>query len=315
MRRAAALVCLAGVLLIAAAGSAAAKPLSSQAAPQAPLGQAGRWITDRSGRVVILHGLNMVNKRPPYQPGAVGFGADDAAFLRRNGFNTIRLGLIYKAVEPQPGRYATGYLRTERSIERTLARRGVFSLVDFHQDLYNEKFGGEGWPDWAVLDDGQPAEPLTGFPGSYITSPGLNRSFDNWWANNPGPGSVPLQVRYARAWAKVAGVFRPRCDRLFRRAAGPRQHLHDQQQRQRRPGGDDAGAQGGMGGADVRGDGGDDPGGERDSGDRSDFPAGASVVDHGGGGDDEHAVDTERKGVGHLGAFAVAQRDVDHMRI
>ena len=51
MRRAAALVCLAGVLLIAAAGSAAAKPLSSQAAPQAPrprvieaqrLAQAGR---------------------------------------------------------------------------------------------------------------------------------------------------------------------------------------------------------------------------------------------------------------------------------
>ena len=57
--------------------------------------------------MVILHGLNMVYKRPPYRPGAVGFGADDADFLRRNGFNTVRLGMIYKAVEPQPGRSTT----------------------------------------------------------------------------------------------------------------------------------------------------------------------------------------------------------------
>ena len=70
-----------------------------------------------------------------------------------------------------------------------LARHGIFSLLDFHQDLYNERFGGEGWPDWAVLDDGVPAEPLTGFPGSYLTSPGLNRAFDNFWANSPAPAA------------------------------------------------------------------------------------------------------------------------------
>src|SRR3954468_10229054 len=208
MRKAAALVSLASILLIADGGNAVAKTLASRAAPQAPLANSGRWITDRGGRVVILHGLNMVNKPPPHPAGAVGFGADDADFLRRNGFNTIRLGLIYKAVEPRPGRIASGYLRKERSIERMLAQRGVFSLVDSHQDLYNEKFGGEGWPDGAVLDDGQPAEPLSGFPASYITSPGLNRAFDNWWANTPGPGSVPLQARYSRAWGKVASVFR-----------------------------------------------------------------------------------------------------------
>jgi endoglycosylceramidase len=207
VRRVAILAALAAALL-AAPAAVAAQSGRSQAAPRSPLGQAGRWIIDRSGRVVILHGLNMVNKQPPYQPGAVGFGGDDADFLRRNGFNTVRLGLIYKAVEPQPGRYASSYLRKERSIERLLAKRGIFSLVDFHQDLYNEKFGGEGWPDWAVLDDGVSAEPLTGFPASYITSPGLNRSFDNFWADKAGPAGVGLQVRYARAWARVASIFR-----------------------------------------------------------------------------------------------------------
>jgi endoglycosylceramidase len=197
---------LAFALLTVAAPAAAAKP--PHVGPKPPLSTTGRWITDRSGRVVILHGLNMVDKRPPYLPSALGFGADDAAFLRHNGFNTIRLGMIYKGVEPRPGKFATTYIRKSRALERTLARHGVFSLLDFHQDLYNERFGGEGWPDWAVLDDGFPAQPLAGFPLSYITSPGLNRSFDNFWANAAGPGGAGLQDRYAAAWARVATAFR-----------------------------------------------------------------------------------------------------------
>jgi endoglycosylceramidase len=186
----------------------ACKGLPPPAAPRPPLSSTGRWITDSKGRVVILHGLNMVYKRPPYQPQAVGFGADDAAFLHRNGFDTVRLGLIYKAVEPQPGQYDAAYVNKIHSLERTLAAHGIFSLLDFHQDLYNEKFGGEGFPDWAVLDDGLPAEPLTGFPASYLTSPGLNRAFDNLWANAAGPGGVPIQSRYGSAWARVAKRFR-----------------------------------------------------------------------------------------------------------
>ncbi len=165
-------------------------------------------MTDAHGKVVILHGLNMVYKRPPYHPGAVGFGADDARFLARHGFNTVRLGLIYAAVEPQPGQYDGAYVQRLRKLERTLYRRGIYSMIDFHQDLYNERFEGEGWPAWATLDDGVPAQPLTGFPTSYVTSPGLNRAFDNFWANAAGPGGVGLQERYAAAWARVARAFR-----------------------------------------------------------------------------------------------------------
>ena len=61
-----------------------------------------------------------------------------------------------------------------------------------------------------MLDDGVPAEPLTGFPASYITSPGLNRAFDNFWANEAGPGGVGLQDRYAARLApRRAHVPRP----------------------------------------------------------------------------------------------------------
>lgn len=191
-------------LMPSAAGAA------GSVAPVGPLKSDSGWITDAGGRVVILHGINMVAKRPPYQPSALGFGADDARFLARNGFNTVRLGMIYAGVEPQPGAVDEAYVRSSQRTEKQLAARGIFTMLDFHQDLYNERFGGEGWPAWATLDDGLAAEPLIGFPGTYVTSPGLNRAFDNFWANAAGPGGVPVQDRYASAWAKVAKAFADR---------------------------------------------------------------------------------------------------------
>jgi endoglycosylceramidase len=164
----------------------------------------GRWIVDGSGHVLVLHGLNMVSKRAPYAPDQAGFGRDDARFLARHGFTTVRLGLIWKAVEPQPGVYDDAYLARIKKTAKILAKQGIWTLLDFHQDLYNERFQGEGAPDWAVQDDGLPAQPELGFPLNYFVMPGLNRAFDHFWANDPGPGGVGLQDRYAAAWAHVA---------------------------------------------------------------------------------------------------------------
>jgi endoglycosylceramidase len=190
-------------LLLLAVGASLALAAPAQAAPTLPLGHAGRWITDADGRVVILHGLNMVSKRAPYAPDATGFGDDDAAFLQREGYDTVRLGVIYKAVEPRPGVYDDAYLdRIQRTVA-ILAQHGIVSLLDFHQDLYNERFQGEGWPDWAVIDDGLPAQPQNGFPVNYLAMPALQRAFDHFWNNDQG-----LQDRYAAAWRHVARHFR-----------------------------------------------------------------------------------------------------------
>ena len=125
---------------------------SAQPAPATAelLGHSGRWITDPDGKVVIFHGVNMVDKRPPYEPWAVGFSSADANFLAANGFNVVRLGVIYKGVEPSPGRYDEHYLDQIATTVETLGNAGIRSLLDFHQDAYNEVFGGEGFPDWAV---------------------------------------------------------------------------------------------------------------------------------------------------------------------
>jgi len=192
---------------LATAAFAGVFATSAAASPSGPLGHAGRWITDAQGRVVTLHGFNMVYKRAPYYSAAIGFGDDDAAFLQSEGYDTVRLGVIYKAVEPQPGVYDDAYLNHIADTVATLGRHGIYALLDFHQDLFNERFQGEGWPDWAVQDDGLPAQPQAGFPGNYPGMPALQHAFDHFWNNDPGPGGVGLQDRYAAAWRHVAQRF------------------------------------------------------------------------------------------------------------
>src|SRR5258707_2350235 len=132
-------------LLILAAGACPAAAAVASAAP--PAGHAGRWITDARGRVVVVHGVNMVYKRPPYAPDAIGFDDADAAFLAREGFNAVRLGVIWKAVERQPGVYDDDYLERLAKTVTLLRRRHILTQLDFHQDQLNERFYGEGFPD------------------------------------------------------------------------------------------------------------------------------------------------------------------------
>jgi endoglycosylceramidase len=195
---------VAGAVLAIGAITLALAATLAAAAPRDPLGNEGRWITDAAGRVVVLHGMNMVTGPPGGTPERVGFGRDDARFLRRNGFNTVRLGLYYSAVEPSPGRYNDHYLDSLARTARLLAKHGIYVLLDFHQDMYNRTFQGRGFPDWAVQDDGLPHEPKVGFPGNYYFMPALQHAYDNFWENSPGPGGVGLQDRYAAAWRHVA---------------------------------------------------------------------------------------------------------------
>ena len=190
---------------IAAASIGLAVPAQAADAPR-PV-QHGRWLTDPDGRALVLHGVNMVTKAGSYAPSSTGFGADDAAFLADQGLTTVRLGLIWKAVEPSPGEYDDAYLADIKQTTELLAAEGIWVLLDFHQDLYNEKYQGEGAPDWAVQDDGRPNSPKLGFPFNYFVNLALNRAFDNFWKNVPGPGGVGLQDRYAGAWRHVAEYF------------------------------------------------------------------------------------------------------------
>jgi endoglycosylceramidase len=187
-------------------GGAPGSSASGATAPPAVLGHSGRWIVDSQGRVEILHGLNMVNKRPPYTPAAAGFGAAAVSTLAENGFDVVRLGVIYGAIEPQPGVFDHRYIRSIEETVALLASRGVYTLLDFHQDQMNEEFGGEGFPSWSVETGGLPVKPYV-FPLGYTDSPALDLAYENFWSDAPGPGGIGLQQRYVAAWEQVARAF------------------------------------------------------------------------------------------------------------
>jgi endoglycosylceramidase len=187
-------------------GTAPKHPPSGAGPAPILLGHSGRWLTNAVGQVVELHGLNMIAKVPPYEPEALGFGAAAARSLAGNGFDVVRLGVIYSAVEPQPGVFSAAYVASIGRTVAALARRGVYSLLDFHQDQMSVGFGGEGFPSWSVDTGGLPIKHFV-FPLGYTGSPALGAAFDNFWSDRPGPGGVGVQERYAAAWRYVAARF------------------------------------------------------------------------------------------------------------
>ncbi|HNA98172.1 MAG TPA: endoglycoceramidase, partial [Marmoricola sp.] len=50
-----------------------AGPASASTDLNGPFSTSGRWITDSQGRVFLTSGINMVYKRAPYLPSAIGF--------------------------------------------------------------------------------------------------------------------------------------------------------------------------------------------------------------------------------------------------
>lgn len=109
---------------------------------------------DNYGRIRIFHGVNAVYKISPWIPITEGFDKDnslsdiDASIIKSWGMNIIRLGIMWPGVEPVKGYYNTTYLDEIEKIVDIMAKKDIYVLVDFHQDLWHRKFCGEGVPDY-----------------------------------------------------------------------------------------------------------------------------------------------------------------------
>lgn len=166
----------------------------------------GVWLTNSDGQVVLLHGFNEVYKLAPYEPSASGFSEDDAAFLAANGFNVVRLGVIWAGVEPEPGVYNAAYVASIQQTVQMLAAHGIYTIIDMHQDLYSASLGGEGAPEWATQTGGLPNQGF-GFPGSYYLNPAETAAWDAFWNNSNAANGIGLQDNYAKAWETVAAAM------------------------------------------------------------------------------------------------------------
>lgn len=191
----------------------------------------GSYIYDSHGRVVTFHGVNVVYKHAPYiaypDPGKPwNFDNNDASRMQSLGFNLVRLGIEWQALEPGTGgpnqpnictpgtpgdphefnkAIALQYLRHVAATVNLLARHGIYTLLDMHQDVYNTYFRGEGAPDWAVCTNNVPIVPLGGRWSNNYGNPTLETAVGHFW-NNDVVGN--LQGQFDLVWQTVANYFK-----------------------------------------------------------------------------------------------------------
>jgi endoglycosylceramidase len=185
----------------------AGPPPSGPSLPVAPIAHHGRWITDAEGRVLLLHGVNMVNKDPPYYPSAAGFSDADAAWLADNGFRAVRVGILATGLMPTPGVVDTGYIENVAATVELLAKHEVYALLDFHQDGWGPSVGNDGFPAWATLTGSAVNDTSATFPLYYEQNPALQQAFQSFWDDAKGPDGNGLEEDYAAMFGAVAKRF------------------------------------------------------------------------------------------------------------
>jgi endoglycosylceramidase len=191
----------------------------------------GPYLHDSQGRIVFFHGVDAVYKYAPYElypdpRKPWNFSAADASLMARLGFNVVRLGMTWRGLEPgtapanDPAICGAGapanphqfnqavFDRYVANLTKTvdlLGRFHIYTILDMHQDVYNQIFEGEGAPDWAVCTNGaQSNDP----PGRWSLEYGTHAAgiaFGHFWHNNV---RGDLQGQYDKVWGDVAHAFR-----------------------------------------------------------------------------------------------------------
>ena len=212
------------------------RPTAAPAAPadyhvSGPIGApGGPFLTDRFGRVVMLHGVNAVYKLPPYElypaPGQPwNLSAADARAMAGLGFDVVRLGILWQGLEPgtlgpdsravcapgAPGNarqfdaaQVARYLARITATVDLLGRYHIYTLLDMHQDVYSQMFDGEGAPPWAVCTDGVPITLAAGRWSQNYADAATDIAYAHFWYNDVVGN---LQGEYDRVWAAVASHF------------------------------------------------------------------------------------------------------------
>lgn len=167
----------------------------------------GKRFIDSFGRERIFNGLNVCdkgiyNEKTKKRDYGTLWHKGLAKELKEKGFNLIRLGLIWDAIEPQKGQYNQEYIDFICSILDECEKEGIFVYLDMHQDLYSG-FGdgcGDGAPEWACLTDKYKYhKALFVWAEGYFWGRAVHRAFDNFWNNVKG-----VQDDYLDMWSHIA---------------------------------------------------------------------------------------------------------------
>ncbi len=177
----------------------------------------GKKFIDSAGRQRIFNGINLCDKgyndsesgERIYKPDEY-FSEELIKKLADCGFNIVRLGLTWDAVEPAPGRYNEEYLAKIRTVADRCEKYGIYFYLDMHQDLFTggEGLAGDGAPSWACITGGAKFKPAKFvWAEGYFWGKAVHRAFDSFWENKAYKGT-PLQTYFCNMWQHVADEFK-----------------------------------------------------------------------------------------------------------
>jgi endoglycosylceramidase len=196
-------------------GSEGAPASSCTIAPPRPsdwrLHADGTVLRDALGRAVFLRGVNAGgrSKFAPYMPfdfAAGQFSTALGAYMDRAagwGIDAMRVPFTWAALEPQQGQRDTAWLSQYQQLVDAAWARGIWVVVDFHQDVYSECFCGDGFPTWTIANAPAPHHDCPGWSLEYFNDAAVQQAFDAFWAS----GS-PVMSGYLAAWDAMIARFK-----------------------------------------------------------------------------------------------------------
>lgn len=166
-----------------------------------------KFISDEYGRQLILHGLNTsssAKSTPDRMPWIVESDVEREA--TEFGFNFVRYLIFWDIIEPEKGKLNSAYLdEVQRRVE-WYTDRGMYVMLDMHQDIYSSEFSGDGAPAWAIRADGASMDVTMDGPWWLKNiSPAVINSWKNFWEYT---NHKDLQDHYIGMWQFVAERFK-----------------------------------------------------------------------------------------------------------
>jgi len=176
-------------------------------------------IVDDLDRDVILRGVNVTSLGEYWQGDAdheptMPTTDDDWDEMAARGFSVIRLVVHWSRLEPTRGEIDESYLDEIEAYVDAAAQRGMYTVIDMHQDAYSAFIfsppgtvcaegseparGWDGAPEWATITDGLD----TCITGDRNSSPAVTAAWNHFYDNTNG-----IRDRFVATWAAVADRF------------------------------------------------------------------------------------------------------------
>ena len=171
----------------------------------------GPALRDALGRAVFLRGVNAGgrSKFSPYVPfdyASGQFSASLGSYMDRAaswGIDVLRLPFAWAALEPTQGKQDPDWLSRYQQIVDAAWARGLWVVLDFHQDVYSESFCGDGFPSWTVPNAPAPHHDCPNWSLEYFSDSAVQQAFDAFWA----AGST-VMPGYLAAWDTMIAKFK-----------------------------------------------------------------------------------------------------------